>query len=375
VRVLHVISDLGTYGAERFVLRLLKAFDEPDVESAALTIAAPRGPRPALRVPLFGADRRGKFDLGFLGRMVGAMRRWRPDVVHTHTAWGKYYGRIAALAAGVPRIVHTEHNSEYGLPLPGLFRAVDLFMNPRTAAVVTFSPTQARRLAREERIPPERIAVIPNGIPLAAPRPEARAEARRALGAVEGEPTIVHVGRLSAVKNQRLALEALARLPGPARLVLIGTGADRPALEALARELGLGERAVFLGYREDAAELLHGADALAVTSLNEAMPLTVIEAMAAGAPVVSAPWAGADDMLGGGAYGLVAPDFSPAGFAAGLSALFADPAAARARAERAQAHARAEYDIRTTVRRHAELYRALSAGTRAASPRMTSARS
>ncbi len=373
--MLHVISDLGTYGAERFVLRLLEAFDEPDVESAALTIAAPRGARPALRVPLFGADRRGKFDLGFLGRMVGAMRRWRPDVVHTHTAWGKYYGRSAALAAGVPRIVHTEHNSEYGLPLPGLFRAADRVLNPRTAAVVTFSPTQAERLVREERIPPERIAVIPNGIPLAAPRPDAREAARRALGAEGAERVILHVGRLSAVKNQRLALEALALLAEPARLVLIGTGEDRPALEALAQALGLGGRVAFPGYRADAAELLHGADALAVTSLNEAMPLTVIEAMVAGAPVVSTPWAGADDMLGGGTYGLLARDFSPGGFAAALGALFADPAAARARAERAAAHARAEYDIRTTVRRHAELYRALSAGTRAARPRMTSARS
>ncbi|MEA2665822.1 MAG: hypothetical protein QOI11_2766, partial [Candidatus Eremiobacteraeota bacterium] len=281
----------------------------------------------------------------------------------------------AALAAGVPRIVHTEHNSEYGLPLPGLFRAVDLVLNPRTDAVVTFSALQRARLVREERIPAERIAVIPNGIPLPAPRPGARAAARRALGAGPDERVVVHVGRFSAVKNQRLAVEALAALPAPARLVLIGTGEGGAALAALAAARGVGERVAFLGYRDDAAELLHGADAVAVTSLNEAMPLTVIEALVAGAPVVSTPWAGARDMLGEGAYGLVAEDFGPAAFAAALGALFADPAAARARAERAMAFARAEYDIRTTVRRHAELYRALSAGTRAARPRMTSARS
>ncbi len=105
------------------------------------------------------------------------------------------------------------------------------------------------------------------------------------------------------------------------------------------------------------------------------MPLTVIEALVAGAPVVSTPWQGARDMLGDGTYGVLSEDFSPAGFAAALAAVLADPAAARARAERGAAFARAEYDIRTTVRRHAELYRALSAGTRAASPRITSARS
>ncbi len=240
MRVLHVISDLGTYGAERFVLRLLEAFAEPGIELAVLTVAAPRGPRAEVGVPLFGADRRGKADLAFLGRMVGTMRRWRPDVVHTHTAFGKYYGRIAALAARVPRIVHTEHNSEYGMPWPLLVRAVDRVLDPRTDAVVTFSPTQRERLVREDRIRPERIVLIPNGIPLRPPPADARAAARRALGAGAGEPVIVHVGRFSAVKNQRLAIEALAALAAPARLVLIGDGGDREALAALAGARGRG---------------------------------------------------------------------------------------------------------------------------------------
>ncbi len=373
MRVLHVIADLGTYGAERLVSRLLEEFDDPGVESAALTVLAPRGPRPGLAVPVFAADRRGHRDVGFLGRMVGAMRRWRPDIVHTHTHYGKYWGRLAAVAAGVPRIVHTEHNSEFGSAT--LFRAFDLVLNPRTDAVVTFSAVQRERLIREERLRPERIVVIPNGIPLTAPAPGARERARATLGAREGERLVLHVGRLSAVKNQTLAIEALALLDERTRLVLVGDGADRAALEAAARERGLAERVAFLGYRDDAAALLAGADALAVTSRNEAMPLTVIEALLAGAPVVSTPWAGASDMLGGGAYGLVADDFSPAAFAAALGARFADEAAARERAERGAVFARAEYDIRTTVRRHAELYRALSAGTRAAKPRITSARS
>ena len=157
--------------------------------------------------------------------------------------------------------------------------------------------------------------------------------------------------------------------------MLVGEGADREALAALARERGIAARVTFLGYREDAAALLPGADAVVVSSLNEAMPLTVIEAMVAGAPLVSTPWAGAREMLGAGEYGLVAADFTPAALAAALDARFADPAAAAARAARAADFARSEYDIRTTVRRHAELYRALSAGTRAAKPRITSARS
>ncbi len=373
MRVLHVVSDLGTYGAERFVARLLEAFDAPDIETAALTVVAPRGPRPPLPVPVFAADRRGHADVGFLGRMIGAIRRWRPDLVHTHTHYGKYWGRLAAVLAGVPRIVHTEHNSEFGSP--AVFRAFDVGLDPRTDAFVTFSPVQRERLIRQERLPAERIAVIPNGIPLAAAPAGDPAAARAALGAAAGEPVLVHVGRLAPVKNQRLAVEALALLGAPARLVLVGEGADHAALAALARARGVADRVALLGYRDDAAALLPGADAAVVTSLNEAMPLAVIEAMIAGVPLVSTPWSGARDMLGAGAYGLVAADFTPAAFAAALRARFADPAAARARAERAAAFARTEYDIRTTVRRHAELYRALSAGRRAAKPRIAAARS
>jgi glycosyltransferase involved in cell wall biosynthesis len=373
VRVLHVISDLGTYGAERFVSRLLAAFDDPGIDSAALTVLAPRGPRPVLTVPLFAADRRGHRDVAFVSRMIAAMRRWQPAVVHTHTHYGKYWGRIAAIAAGVPSIVHTEHNSEFGSP--AVFRAFDLVLDPRTDAFVTFSAVQRARLVREGRIRPERIVVIPNGIPLPEPAGGARERARALLGAAPGERVVLHVGRLSPVKNQRLAIEALALTEAGVRLVLVGDGADRDSLEAAARACGVSERVVFAGYRDDAPALLAGADALAVTSRNEAMPLAVIEAMLAGTPVVSTPWTGAADMLGQGSYGVLAADFTPAAFARALRTVLDDQAATRRRIEHAAAFARAEYDIRTTVRRHADLYRSLSAETRAARPRITSARS
>ena len=183
------------------------------------------------------------------------------------------------------------------------------------------------------------------------------------------------MGRLSAVKNQALAIEALALLPPGVRLVLIGEGRDRAALEQLARERGVTDRATFLGYRSDAAALLAGADALAVTSRNEAMPLTVIEAFLAGVPVVSTPWRGAAEMLGAGAYGVVADGFSPAGFAAALEGVLDDPAAAGLRAAGAASFARVEYDIDTAARRHLALYREVIDRSRSAKRAMTAPRS
>jgi glycosyltransferase involved in cell wall biosynthesis len=286
---------------------------------------------------------------------------------------GKYWGRIAAVASGVKTLVHTEHNSEFGAP--GVFRLVNRALVARTDAVVAFSQTHRAALAAREAIPPDRIVVIPNGIALAPLDGGERDRARAALGARGGERILLHVGRLSPVKNQRLAVEALALLPPAVRLVLAGDGAGRGALEALARERGVAARVTFLGYRTDATALVAGADAALVTSLNEAMPLAVIEAMVAGAPLVSVPWHGAREMLGEGAFGTLAADYTPAALAVAVRAVLDDPAVARERAKRAAAFAREEYAIGTTARRHAALYRELSARSRSASRLITAARS
>ena len=136
VRLLHVIADLGTYGAQRMLGLLVNAFDEPDQTTAVMTIYSSPEAQAALQVPVLDVARRGRYDLAFLPRMIGQMRRWRPDVVHTHMHNGKYWGRIAALACGVPTIVHTEHNSEFGAP--PVFRPINRLLAGRTTAVIAF---------------------------------------------------------------------------------------------------------------------------------------------------------------------------------------------------------------------------------------------
>ena len=373
MRVLHVIADLGTYGAERLLALLLNNLHEPGLELAVMTVySSPEGAA-ALDVPVLDVARRGRYDVAFVFRMIGMMRAWRPDVVHTHMHNGKYWGRLAAIAAGVPTIVHTEHNSEFGAP--SVFRLVNRALIGRTDRVVAFSQTHRAALAADESIPLDRIAVIPNGIDLAAAPPDARERARAAVGAGENEHIVMHVGRLSGVKNQRLAIEAIALLEPHVRLVFIGDGVDREPLEALARERGVAERVTFLGFRDDAAALVAGADIALVTSHNEAMPLAVIEAMISQAPLVSTPWKGAREMLGDGAYGLLAADYAPASVAAAVRDALADRSATAERAARARAFALHEYDIATTARRHAALYRELTERSRSASPAITTARS
>lgn len=376
VRVLHVIADLGTYGAQNLVGQLIRELrNEPDCRVEALTIYSPEvafDAGAALGVPVHDLARRGRRDLSFLPRLVAAIRRLRPDIVHTHMHHGKYWGRLAAILAGVPTIVHTEHNSDFRPPHP-LFGRLNRVLHAKTTAIVAFSEPHRAALARDEHLALERIAIIPNGI---TPSPPDRAAARAALGAGDETFAVVHVGRLATVKNQLLALDAWEQLtqaqPGM-QLIFVGDGPDREMLADQVALRGLhGVR--FLGFREDAHALIAGADVALVTSRNEAMPLAVIEAMQAGVPVVSSDWHGAREMLGFGAYGLVAAA-DGASLAAAITAVANDPAAAAERAGSAQRHALAEFAIATTARRYAALYRSLSSRARSASAVITAARS
>jgi glycosyltransferase involved in cell wall biosynthesis len=155
---------------------------------------------------------------------------------------------------------------------------------------------------------------------------------------------MLQVARLDYLKDHATAvrtLDRLARQVPRARLVLVGDGPERSAIEARVGELGLGERVRFLGLRKDVARLLHGADAFLLTSVSEGIPLTVIEAMAAGLPVVATDVGGLREVVADGTTGLLAPAGDDAALAERLVCLADDPdlrhwmgAAGRARAKR-----------------------------------------
>jgi len=382
MRVVHVCGDLGLYGAENVVALLMQHTHEPDVELFAMTVNRSDHPEARERagVPVIAIERNGRKDVGFIVRMVRALRRLRPDVVHTHGHHGRYWGRVAAILARVPIVVHTEHNPDLRPPKPrAVFTALNRVLNPRTSAFVDFTPRRREELAQAEAIPLDRIAVIPNGIPPVAQSAERRTRGRAGLGLADGEVGVVVVARLYPQKRIDLAIDAVAALPAPlrerVRLVLFGDGPLREELEARAAAAGLAGQVRFLGFRADARDLLAGADVALLSSEREAMPLAIIEAMLDRIPIVSTPWAGADAMLGGGRFGAVARAFSPAALADALRATIEDPDAARERAAAAAAYASAEFDVSTQARRYAALYRDVSARTRATKSFITAARS
>jgi glycosyltransferase involved in cell wall biosynthesis len=291
VRVLHVITGLAAGGAET-QLRLLLQHSRHDADVVALYNAGSvaqelRADGVAVRDLGMASNRQ----IGALGQLVRLMRSGRYDVVHTHLYRACVYGRLAARVAGVPRIVATEHSALDG-QLEGRTATPAVRRLYRTterlgSTTVAVSPAVVDELT-SWGIAAERIVCIPNGLDLdrlgwsAPDRERIRAE----LGIPSGARVIGAVGRLHPGKRYDLLLAAAAPLlTDDRRLLLVGEGSERAALEERARSLGIADRVLFAGERP-ATPLLSAMDVFASPSPYETFGLALLEAVANGLPVV-----------------------------------------------------------------------------------------
>lgn len=358
--VLQIVGGLQQYGAENFVTLLSRELDRLGIPVAILTVRGPASDRGPVRV--LTAGRRSRWDIGFLFRMVRIIRDYNPCVVHTHGYHGKLWGRLAARLAGVHNIVHTEHNSDFSSQ--ALQRIVNVVLHRSTGAIVTFSEMLATRLVKEDRVPRDRVVVIPNGV--APPERKLGKLSLRVQPPIEkGAKIILHVGRLMKVKNQQLAIRVFRELrdlrPNERFCLLFaGSGEDEHELRQLAMTLGVADRVRFLGYRDDVDEIMRRSNVVLLTSLNEAMPLTLLEAMYAGTPIVTTPWQGARELLEDGKLGCVTANYDPKAVATALARWLDDREGMMRAADAAFAAVRSRFDIRLTARHHAALYARLN---------------
>ncbi|MEV6111205.1 glycosyltransferase [Streptomyces sp. NPDC052109] len=299
MRALHIITGLGVGGAEQQLRLLLRNLP---VECEVVTLTNPGPVADGLRadgVRVLHLGMRGNRDLAALPRLARIVRQGRYDLVHTHLYRACLYGRVAARLAGVRAVVATEHSlgdsQMEGRPLTATVRGLYLLGERLGRSTVAVSPTVAGRLARWG-VPEPRIAVVPNGIDLTrfAFDPEARRHTRDRLGLPADAFVVGGIGRLVPGKRFDVLIQALARLPHDAHLLLVGGGPEEGALRRRAAESGVAGRVVFAGERPcladgtpgpDLPALTSAMDVLAAPSPEEAFGLAVVEALAAGLPV------------------------------------------------------------------------------------------
>ncbi|WP_406445285.1 glycosyltransferase [Streptomyces sp. NBC_01613] len=373
MRVLHVITGLGVGGAEQ-QLRLLLRHLPAQCDVVALTNPGPVAAGLAadgVRVAHLGMG--GNRDLGALPRLTRLIRAGGYDLVHTHLYRACLYGRMAARLAGVRAVVATEHSIGdtrlEGRPLTAGVRALYLAGERMGRATVAVSPAVAERL-RQWGVPGPRIHVIPNGIdaPLFRFDEVGRKEARMFYGLPEDAYVVGGVGRLAPGKRFDLLLRALSRLPGDVRLLLVGGGPEEQALRHTARRLGIADRVVLTGERpylpdphDEApglADLLSAMDALASPSAEEAFGLAVVEALAAGLPVLYASCPAVEDLPPDAAPGAVRVTGGAGAYARELLRL-----RAAGPGERTAPDAVHRYDIACSARQLMDVYTAALSGS------------
>jgi glycosyltransferase involved in cell wall biosynthesis len=323
---IHVILTTAGLDPERYE-PLLVVGREGDREGNFLGMAEAKG-IPMKVIPTFGRRIDPFRDLITLARLVRLMKRERPDIVHTHTAKAGALGRLAARLAGVPVVVHTFHGSVFdgyfGPRVAGLFQWIERKLALRTDTIIAVSERVAADLVERRIAPRDKIEVVPLGLELDRFRNVelSRGELRRELGLPLQAQLVGSVGRLVPIKDLPTLLGAMVELSATqpeAILLVVGDGPERPALEQLAGRLGLSSRVRFLGFRDDLERIYADLDVAVNCSLNEGTPVSLIEAMASGVPVIATAVGGTPDLLDEGRLGKLVPAADPKALARGLA--------------------------------------------------------
>jgi len=364
----HIINLMAALNSARFENYLIVGSPGPD-EGDMSYLAAQKGITPLI-IPELGRELSPLRDVQTVLNLVRTLRRQRPHIVETHTAKAGAVGRLAARLAGVPVIIHVFHghvfHSYFGLVKTRLFIGIERALARLTDRIITISPAQRHDIAQVYRIALlEKVLMIPLGLdlqPFATAKQAHFGHFRTALGIPTDVPLVGFVGRLTGVKNPSLFVKAaqrvVQRIP-QACFVFVGDGELRPGLEKQVGALGLTQQVIFTGWQADMPAVYADLDLLALTSLNEGTPVTVIESLATGTPVVATAVGGVPDVVMDQQTGLLVPSGDADALAQAVVGLLRAPEHARALALEGQQNVLAHFGLARLVNDMESLYLAL----------------
>ena len=364
MRILFLSTSMGMGGADSQLLSAAHGMRSRghEVRIVSLTQLGPMGlEAQRAGIPTESLDmRRGVPDPRGLVRLVRLVRAWRPDVLHSHMVHANLMARVLRVITPVPVMVSTIHNIYEG----GRLRmAAYRLTNALVDHVTIVSQAAADRFVRERIVPKSLLTVIPNGVDTEQfrriPR-EVGHSLRQSLG-LEGKFVWLAVGRFEIAKDYPNMLRGFARVRErfpQAVLLLVGRGSLQSETERLAQSLGLGSGVRFLGVRDDVVQVMSAADGYVMSSAWEGMPMVLLEAAAAGLPIVTTRVGGNHEVVRDGESGFVVPprDHEALGRAM-LQLMELSETERRSMGDRGREIIRVHYGLNRVVERWEELYR------------------
>ncbi len=367
-RLMHLVLNLRVGGLERVVVDLVRCLDRTryrvevccldeggDLQREIESLGVP--------VTVLGMSQIGGGAV--LGRLVEHMRANGTEVVNTHNVLAHKFGALAARCAGVAVVVHTKHGRNFvGRPFEHpKIQVYGHLLSWITDRIVAVSDDAREVCRRYELVPSRKLITIPNGVDVR--RFEIAVDRQavlRDLGVPAEARLVGNVARFVPEKDQATLLRAFARVAEAsprAFLLLVGDGPLMEAAQRLSQELRIAGRVRFAGRRQDVPEILGALDAFALSSVTEGTSISLLEAMAAGVPVVATAVGGNPALIADGVTGLLCPSRDPEGLAGRIVEVLRDPSRARAMAAAARAKVRAAYSLERTAAAYADLYQEL----------------
>lgn len=349
LKILRIIARLNVGGPAVHTILLTEALNDGRFESILVAgqvekdekdmiyLAREKGVNPVI-IPELRRQIHPVKDLIALWKIYNIMRHQKPDIVHTHTAKAGTLGRIAAVFAGIPIRIHTFHGNIFQGYFNKIYVLVFIFIEKIlayfTTYIVAISDEQKREICELYKIAAsDKVKVIPLGLELEKflSIESHNGSLRRELKLEDDTIAVGIVGRLVPVKNHRMFLEAIKRLPANldndynVKYLIIGDGGERPVLEEYTKRLGLNGDVIFCGWKEDLKDVYSDLDMVALTSLNEGTPVSLIEALAAARPVVATNVGGVADVVEDGVNGYLVPLGHIEDFSQRLAELIREP--------------------------------------------------
>ncbi|MBT4099844.1 MAG: glycosyltransferase family 4 protein [Gemmatimonadetes bacterium] len=372
-RVLHVITRLDRGGSAENTL-LTVAHLDPERYDITLAVGPSEGPMS----PTLELAQQAGVEVVQIPHLIRAPSPWHDlrallclwrvcrgfDLVHTHTSKAGVIGRLAARLARVPHTVHTPHGhvfyGYYSSPVTRFFVLLERLAARWCERIVALTDADLADHLAFDVAPASQFIVIHSGVELQAldASQQTSAKMRESLGIPQDAFVVGTLGRLTQVKGQHDLLRAMARLETSPWLLLVGDGEEEASLRRLAQELGISQRVVFAGWRQDTGDALRSMDLFAFPSLNEGMGKALVEAMYLRRPVVATHVGGIPHLLEDGHHGLLVPPRSVPQLAQAIDRLMRDRNLGRQLGEAAHLQA-LSYGVAPMVDKIDALYREL----------------